>query len=136
MCPAAAFVAPLALAHGRVPPPRTRARSTVAPRASQRPALPKGFGTARPEGSDAGKMGFVGGKELGIAFTCGVCETRVAKRVMRQSYEKGVCLVQCPGCDKYHVIADNLGYYSCVRGLRSKLPSFCAPHSPTCRSAH
>jgi DNL zinc finger len=93
-----------------------RPRNSHAPRAckSARPLLPKGFGTPRPQGPDAAKFGFVGSDQLGLVFTCNVCETRVAKKVKRKSYETGVVLVQCPGCEKYHVIADNLGYYTYV----------------------
>lgn len=59
-------------------------------------------------------MGFVGADEIGISFTCGVCDTRVTKSMKRKSYETGVVLIQCPNCGKRHVIADNLGYFSGV----------------------
>lgn len=71
------------------------------------PRLPRGFGKGRPANGKAmgkgdGEVGFVGADHLGISFTCGVCETRVAKSIRRKSYEEGVCLVQCPGCKKHH----------------------------------
>lgn len=110
-----AFATPAALVRRRAAgcAAATSLRPRAAPRACERRSLPRarGFGARRPQGPDAGQMGFVGGDELGLAFTCGVCETRVAKKVRRKSYEEGTCLVQCPGCEKYHVIADNLGYY-------------------------
>lgn len=112
-----AFASPVALVRRRTLPSQAACRRSPpaqAPRACERPSLPKGFGNPRPQGLDSGKMGFVGGAELGLVFTCNVCETRVAKKVKRKSYETGVCLVQCPGCEKYHVIADNLGYYKYV----------------------
>lgn len=71
------------------------------------PRLPRGFGESRPVGKNDfdrkdGEIGFVGADQMGICFTCGVCETRVSKRIRRKSYEEGVCLVQCPGCKKHH----------------------------------
>jgi hypothetical protein len=65
-------------------------------------------------------MGFVGPDHLGISFTCGVCDTRITKSVKRKSYETGVVLIKCPGCEKHHVIADNLGYYQGVtKGMKN-----------------
>lgn len=33
------------------------------------------------------------------------------KGFSRDSYERGVVLVQCPGCQKRHVVADHLGWF-------------------------
>ncbi|GAB0491960.1 hypothetical protein MMPV_003217 [Pyropia vietnamensis] len=67
-------------------------------------------------GDGDGTLGFVGADKMGIVFTCGVCETRISKSISRSSYEKGVVLIQCPSCEKRHVIADNLGHFSQLTG--------------------
>jgi len=48
---------------------------------------------------------------LGIVFTCGVCETRVARSMTKQAYNEGVVLMKCPGCQNIHLIADNLDWF-------------------------
>jgi len=49
--------------------------------------------------------------QMGMVFTCNQCDTRAARYFSRLSYEKGVVLVTCPGCDARHLIADNLGWF-------------------------
>jgi protein import protein ZIM17 len=49
---------------------------------------------------------------LGIVFTCTKCETRAAKVFTKAAYKKGIVLIQCPGCDGLHLIADNQGVFS------------------------
>lgn len=49
--------------------------------------------------------------DLAMVFTCKVCETRSVKTACRESYEKGVVVVRCGGCDNYHLIADRLGMF-------------------------
>ncbi|KAK9078417.1 hypothetical protein SSX86_002474 [Deinandra increscens subsp. villosa] len=49
--------------------------------------------------------------DLAMMFTCKVCETRSLKTISRESYEKGVVVVRCGGCDNHHLIADHLGIF-------------------------
>ncbi|KAJ8759101.1 hypothetical protein K2173_004107 [Erythroxylum novogranatense] len=49
--------------------------------------------------------------DLAMIFTCKVCETRSVKTVCRQSYEKGVVVARCGGCNNLHLIADRLGWF-------------------------
>ncbi|KAL7228652.1 hypothetical protein ACSBR2_007370 [Camellia fascicularis] len=49
--------------------------------------------------------------DLAMIFTCKVCETRSVKTMCRQSYEKGVVVARCGGCNKLHLIADHLGWF-------------------------
>jgi len=44
-------------------------------------------------------------------FTCGVCETRSVKTFSSESYDKGVVLARCGGCNNVHLIADRLGWF-------------------------
>ncbi|KAA8534404.1 hypothetical protein F0562_031921 [Nyssa sinensis] len=49
--------------------------------------------------------------DLAMIFTCKVCETRSVKTVCRESYEKGVVVARCDGCNNLHLIADHLGWF-------------------------
>ncbi|KAG9441760.1 hypothetical protein H6P81_017614 [Aristolochia fimbriata] len=49
--------------------------------------------------------------DLAMIFTCRVCETRSVKTVCRESYEKGVVVARCGGCNNLHLIADRLGWF-------------------------
>lgn len=49
--------------------------------------------------------------DLALVFTCKVCETRSMKTCCRDSYEKGVVVVRCGGCNNLHLIADRLGWF-------------------------
>jgi hypothetical protein len=53
-----------------------------------------------------------GGKKLAIVFTCTICNTRSAKQFTEQAYRHGIVIVRCPGCEKQHLIADNLSMFS------------------------
>ena len=48
-----------------------------------------------------------------MAYTCAVegCDTKQARTFSKDSYEKGVVLVRCEGCNSLHLIADNLGWF-------------------------
>jgi DNL zinc finger len=48
---------------------------------------------------------------MAMIFTCKVCETRSMKTASRESYEKGVVVARCPGCNNFHLIADRLGWF-------------------------
>ncbi|KAJ6805943.1 DNL-type zinc finger protein [Iris pallida] len=49
--------------------------------------------------------------DLAMVFTCRVCETRSVKTACRESYEKGVVVARCSGCNNLHLIADRLGWF-------------------------
>ena len=48
---------------------------------------------------------------LMMAFTCTVCDTKQARTFSKESYETGVVLIRCGGCDNLHLVADNLGWF-------------------------
>lgn len=49
--------------------------------------------------------------DLAMVFTCKVCETRNLKTACRESYDKGVVVARCSGCNNLHLIADRLGWF-------------------------
>lgn len=49
--------------------------------------------------------------DLAMIFTCKVCETRSVKTASRESYEKGIVVARCGGCNNLHLIADRLGWF-------------------------
>jgi protein import protein ZIM17 len=44
-------------------------------------------------------------------FTCGQCNAKQIKSFTKNAYHKGVVLARCVGCDKVHLVADNLGWF-------------------------
>lgn len=49
--------------------------------------------------------------DLVMMFTCKVCDTRNLKSACRESYDKGVVVARCNGCNNLHLIADRLGWF-------------------------
>ncbi|KAF8649281.1 hypothetical protein AX16_005909 [Volvariella volvacea WC 439] len=51
--------------------------------------------------------------KLSLTFTCTVedCGTRSTHEFTKRSYERGIVLVECPGCHNRHLIADHLGWF-------------------------
>ena len=50
---------------------------------------------------------------LMMAYTCAFegCDTKQARTFTKKSYEEGVVLVRCEGCNNLHLVADNLGWF-------------------------
>jgi protein import protein ZIM17 len=72
----------------------------------------------RPLDQPHGKLGGAGigpaSGEMVAAFTCNKCETRSVKRFSKHSYDHGIVIVECPGCEVKHLLADNLGWFDDV----------------------
>ncbi|KAK6501968.1 hypothetical protein TWF481_009787 [Arthrobotrys musiformis] len=43
-----------------------------------------------------------------LTFTCKKCSHRSSHKITKQAYHKGTVLIQCPGCEVRHLIADHL----------------------------
>jgi protein import protein ZIM17 len=46
-----------------------------------------------------------------LKFTCTVCDTQSMRSFTKHSYQKGVVMVRCGGCERIHLVADNLGWF-------------------------
>lgn len=46
-----------------------------------------------------------------IIYTCKVCETRQSRSFTKNAYHNGVVIVRCEGCEKLHLIADNMKWF-------------------------
>ena len=49
---------------------------------------------------------------LHMTYTCKVCGRRSGREFSKQAYTGGVVLIQCPGCESLHLVADNLGWFN------------------------
>ncbi|KAI1726112.1 DNL zinc finger domain-containing protein [Ditylenchus destructor] len=65
-------------------------------------------------------LGSILPKRMTVCYTCKVCESRQGpKQFAKESYERGVVLIKCDSCLNYHIFADNLGWFSDLKGKRN-----------------
>ncbi|KAH9026350.1 DNL zinc finger-domain-containing protein [Lactarius pseudohatsudake] len=78
--------------------------SSGVPSGSAPPAVTSDSQTARSGANEP---------RLSLTFTCTAanCNTRSTHQFTKRSYEKGIVLIECPGCKTRHLIADNLGWF-------------------------
>eukprot|EP00906_Rhabdomonas_costata_P018420 RCo026907 len=96
----------------------------VSQQQQQQQATPDWEAVAKKHGATVGSSDQVGGPGVGpksadmaLVFTCGRCGVRTMKSFTRLSYERGVVIVQCPGCKSLHLVADNLGWFGDERNI-------------------
>ncbi|KAG6916468.1 hypothetical protein DXG01_006662 [Tephrocybe rancida] len=85
-------------------PSSTASSSSSTPKSSVSSAAATTTSQALPESLEP---------RLQMTFTCTAegCSERSTHQFTKRAYERGIVLVQCPGCKNRHLIADHLGWF-------------------------
>lgn len=59
----------------------------------------------------SGSLGQIKPK-LALKYKCNICGHQNSHTFSKESYESGVVIVQCQGCNSHHLVADNLGWFA------------------------